>query len=290
MSMPETKAYKDKYKQSNKMQKSCKVYAWDVTCYKLQQKMFIQVQQVNFHNHWSLFYKDVHQCGITTSVMNGATGAQGTWSFCIAPLTGGGLGSLSLGGSSLRAEGGILGGPAEDSWTGSNFGGSSLSLWSTSTNCWKSAKVVCFLKLPSSASPCLSFFLVLLPVTISAPSLIRGTLPGELTILPGPIVGVLLVMFSSWLSCPGSVSCTTRCGDHPNILMSCHMTASVMRVPAGMSKQVLVYYYIILLFIKVHHLQLHTIGYKTNPCIAQMSRSKISVQCCGKSLGSSLGG
>ena len=94
------------------MQKSCKVYAWDVTCYKLQQKMFIQVQQVNFHNHWSLFYKDVHQCGITTSVMNGATGAQGTRSFCIAPSDWRWVGITVTGRQQPSSWGRHLGGPS----------------------------------------------------------------------------------------------------------------------------------------------------------------------------------
>ena len=146
---------------------------------------------------------------------------------------------------------------AEDSWTGSNFGGSSLSFWLISTNCWKSTRDL-MLKTPFFCQ-----FMSLphppwLARTISAPSTIRGTLSGKVTILPGPTVGVMLVMFTTWPLCPGSVSCTTRCDGHPDILMSCHVTASMMCMPAGMSKQVLVYYYIVFLLIKVHHVQLHT--------------------------------
>ena len=191
--------------------------------------------QPNMHG-WSLFYKRVlHHSTIVLWVWWKVP--QLLMAVCHPaelPLTGGGLESPSLGGSSLRAEGGILGGPAVDSWTGSNFGGSSLSFWSISTNCWKSAKEVWCLELPSSANSCISLFLFLLPVTISAPSTICGTLSGEVTKLPASTFGVLLAIFTSSPTWKGSVSCTNLVwfGARPNMLMDCGDAC----VPVGANK------------------------------------------------------
>ena len=113
-------------------------------------------------------------------------------------------------------------GYAEDSWTGSNFGDSSLPLCWIWAHCWRSAKDVCCLNLPPSNN--VSFFLPALPVTISAPSITFGTLRGELTILPEQGLGVLLVMLTS---CPTwrTVTCTTWRGARP-IMPMMHVCAS----------------------------------------------------------------
>ena len=97
--------------------------------------------------------------------------------------------------------------------------------------------MVCCLKLTSSASSCLSLFLFPLPVTISAPSAICGTLSVEVTILPGPTVGVLLVIFTRSPTRKGSVFCTACFGARPSMLTSRHACASGDAcVPVGANK------------------------------------------------------
>ena len=137
--------------------------------------------------------------------------------------------------SNLQAEGGNSWAHAEDSWTGSSSGNSSVSIWSLWTNCWWATKEFIIWSgwaLPSSTNFSISFPITAeLVMTISVLSITCGTLWLELTSLPElSAIGVLLVMLTSCPLLLWTVSCTACWGCwspiqmlHVNVLVPLHM-------------------------------------------------------------------